>query len=56
MNKTKWIEYYRNCSCSTEEGRKKDLPGYCPRHGSERREVLKFEFAGTKQPDFIIRG
>lgn len=34
-----WWEEYR-CGCVSETvTRKKDLPGYCPQHGDDRRHV-----------------
>jgi hypothetical protein len=34
---TIWYEEYRNCSCSFMARDKNDLPGYCPKHGNDKR-------------------
>lgn len=33
---TLWIEEYEACGCSCDAWRKKDLPGYCGKHGNNR--------------------
>lgn len=35
-DKVYWIEEYVTCGCSTVERKQKDLPGYCPTHGTDR--------------------
>jgi len=34
--RTLWIEQYRGCGCSVGPMLKRNLPGYCATHGSER--------------------
>jgi len=36
-----WIEWYRLCGCSNVTKLRRELPGYCPRHGSDRRSYHK---------------
>jgi len=39
MKRTGWFEEYK-CGChSPEERVKRDLPGYCPKHGDDRRHT-----------------
>lgn len=41
MSQTGWFEEYR-CGCvSPMVTAKRDLPGYCPRHGDNRRELFR---------------
>ena len=41
---TTYFESYRKCGCvSDEERRKKDLPGYCPRHGNDRADTHRID-------------
>lgn len=37
--KWRWLEEYRVCSCSFLARIKKDLPGYCALHGTDRRRA-----------------
>jgi len=39
-NKITWIEEYK-CGCSTESPRKRDLLGYCSKHGDSRKRLHK---------------
>lgn len=32
-----WLEEYKNCSCSFIAVKKLELPGYCPRHATNRK-------------------
>jgi len=32
-----WYEEYKNCSCSFVARRRRELPGYCPRHGNSKK-------------------
>jgi hypothetical protein len=32
-----WIEEYKSCACSFVARIKAELPGYCPKHGNDRR-------------------
>jgi hypothetical protein len=38
-----WLEEY-HCGCATEETRKRDLPGYCPKHGEDAIRVYKIPY------------
>jgi len=39
-----YFEVYRNCGCVSKiEQRKKDLLGYCEKHGTDRSEVHHME-------------
>ncbi len=45
-----WFEEYRTCSCSFVADLRRDLPGYCPRHGHNKRRRLQLPDNG------IVRG
>ncbi len=45
MGKWLWTEQYRGCGCISEASRKKDLLGYCGKHGSDAITVYKLERA-----------
>lgn len=36
-----WMEEYENCHCSFVSEFRKDLPGYCQRHGTNRQFIYK---------------
>jgi hypothetical protein len=36
-----WLEEYKSCGCSFVAKRKRDLLGYCERHGTDRKRVIK---------------
>lgn len=36
-----WFETYRQCGCVIEAHRKKDLMGYCAKHGTDRANVYR---------------
>ena len=38
-----WIQHYK-CGCVDTQDRKKDLMGYCGKHGSDSLETLKVPF------------
>jgi hypothetical protein len=35
----RWLEEYWGCSCSAGSLRKRDLPGYCGKHGGDRKAI-----------------
>jgi len=37
----RWIEEYKQCSCTMVAKKKKDLLGYCKRHGTNRKYAVK---------------
>jgi hypothetical protein len=37
----KWMEEYKKCGCSFVAKKKSELPGYCSRHGTDRRRATK---------------
>lgn len=36
-----WMEQYQPCGCSSVAPRKKDLLGYCARHGGDRSVIYR---------------
>lgn len=36
-----WLEEYKTCSCTYIADKKRDLPGYCPKHGTDRKYIIK---------------
>ncbi len=47
--KTLWFEEYK-CGCvSNVVSKKKDLPGYCPKHGSDMTHVFKQRYGCAVQ-------
>jgi hypothetical protein len=43
-----YLEEYERCSCTQIEKRKKDLLGYCSRHFTDRKRVMKIPDIGEK--------
>jgi hypothetical protein len=43
-----WGEEYR-CGCLSPLGPKRDLPGYCPTHGTDRRNVHRVRTPTTEE-------
>ena len=43
-----YMEEYLRCSCTHIERLKKDLPGYCQRHFTDRKRVIKIPDIGEK--------
>ena len=41
-----WIEEYYQCGCSSEASRKKDLLGYCAKHGTSRSGIYRIPKKG----------
>jgi hypothetical protein len=39
--KGRWMEEYKTCGCSFVAKLRRELPGYCSRHGTDRRRVTK---------------
>lgn len=36
-----WLEEYNNCSCTFIADKKRELLGWCPRHGTPRKYAVK---------------
>jgi len=39
-----WLEEYAGCGCSNVTLARKDAIGYCPRHATERRRIIKVPY------------
>lgn len=44
-----WYEEYKHCACSFIAEKRAELPGYCPRHGNEKRRRLKLPDKGFER-------
>lgn len=36
-----YLEEYKNCSCTSIQHKKTDLPVHCPKHGTKRKYIIK---------------
>lgn len=54
----KWVllEEYKGCGCSYMSCRRDELPGYCQRHGTDRRRVTKLPAGSLKDEDLGYAG
>lgn len=44
-----WFEEYKHCSCSFVADLRRELPGYCPRHGNDKRRRLQLPDNGIER-------
>jgi hypothetical protein len=51
-----WFEEYKTCSCSFLALEKKDLPGYCEKHGTEKRRRMRVPNHDYKDEDLGYAG
>ena len=51
-----YLEIYKNCACTVAAREKRDLRGYCPRHGNEKRRIDRLPGADWKDEDLGYAG
>jgi hypothetical protein len=51
-----WLEEYKTCSCSFLAVSRADLPGYCQKHGTEKRHRIKISKAAHENIELGYAG
>ncbi len=46
-----YMEEYKTCSCTQIERRKSDLQGYCHRHGTSKKRIVKLPDDNLEESD-----
>ena len=47
-----WYEEYKRCSCNFISARRDELPGYCPKHFTDKRRRIKIPIDNMAESDF----